>query len=31
MVDNLKSAVLKRRAADVQALHAGGPGVILPR
>jgi feruloyl-CoA synthase len=26
-----QSAVLKRRAADVQALHAGGPGVILPR
>ena len=26
-----QSAVLKRRAADVEALHAGGPGVILPR
>jgi feruloyl-CoA synthase len=26
-----QSAVLKRRAADVQALYAGGPGVILPR
>ena len=25
-----QSAVLKRRASDVQALHAGGPGVILP-
>ena len=25
-----QSAVLKRRASDVQALHGGGPGVILP-
>jgi len=25
-----QSAVLKRRASDVQALHAGAPGVILP-
>jgi feruloyl-CoA synthase len=25
-----QSAVLKRRAADVQALYAGGPGVIFP-
>jgi feruloyl-CoA synthase len=25
-----QSAVLKRRAADVATLHAGGPGVILP-
>jgi feruloyl-CoA synthase len=26
-----QAAVLKRRAGDVQALHEGGPGVILPR